>query len=238
VTRALLPCSARRATTGRETRKGAKTALVTTEGFRDVLHIGRERRYDLYDLQLTPPAPLVSEELRLEVPERVKADGTVLRPLDIEALEAQVAGAVARGTEALAILFLHSDLHPGHEAAAAKQITGRFPALSVTASHAIVREVREYDRGSTAVANAYVAPLAERYLRRLGDELGALGLRAPLLLVLSNGGLTHVEEARRAPVQLLESGPAAGALAAAFLAGPAEARVLAFDLGGIPTGGR
>jgi N-methylhydantoinase A len=213
-------------------RKGAKIALITTEGFRDVLHIGRERRYDLYDLRLTPPAPLVSQELRLEVPERVKADGTVLRELDIEALEARVTEARAQGIEALAILFLHSDLYPAHEVQAVQHIASRFPDLLVSASHAIVREVREYDRGSTATANAYVAPLAEHYLARLGSELQNLGITSPLLLMLSSGGLTHLNEARRAPVQLLESGPAAGALAAGFLAGPDEPHVLAFDLGG------
>ncbi len=213
-------------------RKGAVTALVTTEGFRDVLGIGRERRYELYDLDLVPPAPLVPRALRLEVPERVKADGTVLVPLDLAALEARTAEAVAAGAESLAILFLHADLHPAHEAAAVAHLAARFPRLAVTASHAIVREVREYDRGSTATANAYIAPLADRYLARLGAALTELGLGAPLLMMLSSGGLTHLAEARRAPVQLLESGPAAGALAAAFLAGTEERRVLAFDMGG------
>lgn len=213
-------------------RKGAVTALITTSGFRDVLHIGRERRYELYDLSLRPPAPLVPPELRFEVPERVKADGTVLLPLDMGALEAQADAAIAAGAQSIAILFLHSDLHPAHEEAAAAHLAARHPGVPITASSAIVREVREYDRGSTATANAYVAPLAELYLSRLAAELGSLRITAPLLLMLSNGGLTHVAEARRAPVQLLESGPAAGALASAFLAGPQEERLLAFDLGG------
>lgn len=213
-------------------RKGALTALITTQGFRDVLKIGRERRYELFDLLLRPPAPLMPDDLRLEVPERVKADGTVLVPLDLAAVDAAADQAVAAGVEAIAILFLHSDLHPEHELAAAQRIAARHPGLSVTASHAIVREVREYERGCTASANAYVAPMASRYLARLGSELAALGLTAPLLLMLSNGGLTHLEEAGRAPVQLLESGPAAGALAAAHLAGGEEPRILAFDMGG------
>jgi N-methylhydantoinase A len=213
-------------------RKGAVTALITSAGFKDLLHIGRERRYELYDLQLRPPEPLVPAALRLEVPERVKADGTVLVPLDLHALAAQAEMAVSAGAQSLAILFLHSDLHPAHEEAAVAHLAARHPGLPITASSAIVREVREYDRGSTATANAYVAPLAERYLARLGTELAALGIAAPLLLMLSNGGLTHVAEARRAPVQLLESGPAAGALASAFLAGPAEEQLLSFDLGG------
>ena len=213
-------------------RKGALTALITTKGFRDVLKIGRERRYELFDLSLRPPAPLMPDELRLEVPERVKADGTVLVPLDLAALDAAADQAVAAGVEAIAILFIHSDLHPAHEVAAAQRVAARHPGLSVTASHAIVREVREYERGCTASANAYVAPMAQRYLTRLGTEMVALGIAAPLLLMLSNGGMTHLEEASRAPVLLLESGPAAGALAAAHLAGPQEARILAFDMGG------
>jgi N-methylhydantoinase A len=213
-------------------RKGALTALITTQGFRDILKIGRERRYELFDLLLRPPAPLMPDELRLEVPERVKADGTVVTPLDLDAVDAAADRAVAAGAEAIAILFLHSDLHPAHERAAAERIAARHPHLAVTASHAIVREVREYERGCTASANAYVAPMAGRYLTRLGAELAAIGIAAPLLLTLSNGGMTHLEEAVRAPVQLLESGPAAGALAAAYLAGAQEARILAFDMGG------
>ena len=213
-------------------RKGVPTALITTEGFRDLLHIGRERRYDLFDLQLVPPRPLVPREHTHEVPERMAVDGRVLVPLDLAALEAAAGRAVAGGARSLAILFIHSDLHPAHEAEAAAHLAARFPELSITASSSIVREVREYNRGSTATANAYIAPLANRYLARLADSLGELGLGAPLSLMLSSGGLTHVAEARRAPVQLLESGPAAGALAAAFLAGPAEDRVLAFDMGG------
>ncbi len=213
-------------------RKGARTALITSAGFRDLLGIGRERRYDLYDLNLVPPAPLVARELCFEVPERVRVDGSVVTPLDPGALDAAGDAALAGGAGSIAILFLHSDLHPAHEAAAAQHLAARLPGVSITASSAIVREVREYERGSTATANAFVAPLADRYLARLGEELAKLGLGAPLSLMLSSGGLTHLAEARRAPVQLLESGPAAGALAAAFLAGPAEQRVLAFDMGG------
>jgi len=213
-------------------RKGARTALITSAGFRDLLGIGRERRYDLYDLCLVPPAPLAPRELCFEVPERVRVDGSVVTPLDMAAVDRAADAALAGGATSIAILFLHSDLHPGHEAAAAAHLAARLPGVSITASSSIVREVREYERGSTATANAFVAPLADRYLARLGEELARLGLGAPLSLMLSSGGLTHLAEARRAPVQLLESGPAAGALAAAFLAGPEEQRVLAFDMGG------
>ena len=213
-------------------RKGATTALITSAGFSDVLHIGRERRYELYDLQLRPPAPLIADQLRFEVPERIKADGTTMVPLDLPTLKARTADAIRMGAESLVLLFLHSDLHPAHEVTAAVHLKKDFPQLSITASHSIVREVREYERGSTATANAYIAPLAERYLARLGAELATLGFSSPLVLMLSNGGLTHVSEAVRAPVQLLESGPAAGALAAAFLAGESERQLLAFDVGG------
>jgi len=213
-------------------RKGAPTALITTAGFRDLLGIGRERRYDLHDLNLVPPAPLVPRERCFEVPERVRVDGSVAVPLDLAALETAGDAAVAAGAESIAILFLHSDLHPAHEMQAARHLAARLPGVSITASSAIVREVREYERGSTATANAFVAPLADRYLARLGEALAGLGINAPLSLMLSSGGFTHLDEARRAPVQLLESGPAAGALAAAFLAGPSEQRLLAFDMGG------
>ncbi|MGE0719185.1 MAG: hydantoinase/oxoprolinase family protein [Alphaproteobacteria bacterium] len=215
-------------------RKGAVTALITTRGFRDLIGTARERRYDLYDLGLVMPAPLVAPALRFEVDERVKANGEVLRPLNLEAVRARVEEAVALGATAVAILFLHADLHSEHEEQAAAHIAKHFPHISVTTSHGIVREVREYERGSTAVANAFIAPLAQSYLARFGAAMASLGIGAetPLLMMLSNGGLTHIGEARRAPVQLLESGPAAGALAAATLSGDEEARLLAFDMGG------
>ena len=215
-------------------RKGATTALITTKGFRDLIGTARERRYDLYDLSLVMPAPLVSPHLRFEVDERVKANGEVLQALDLEAVRCRVEDAVALGATAVAILFLHSDLHSTHEMQAAAHIAKHFPQISVTASHGIVREVREYERGSTAVANAFISPLAQSYLARFGASMASLGIGgdAPLLMMLSNGGLTHIAEARRAPVQLLESGPAAGALAAATLSGDDETRLLAFDMGG------
>lgn len=215
-------------------RKGAATALLTTEGFRDVIAIARERRYELYDLSLTPAAPLVPRDLRFEIPERVKADGTVLRALDRDALLARVGEAVAAGVTSFAVVFLHADLYPAHEAEAAALIAAHFPDVSVTTSHEIVREVREYERGTTATANAFIKPLAEGYLQRLGARLTDFGVdpSCPLLMMLSSGGLTHLDEARRVPVHLLESGPAAGALAAATLAGGEETRLLAFDMGG------
>jgi N-methylhydantoinase A len=214
-------------------RKGAVTGLVTTEGFRDALEIGRERKYELYDLAIEHPAPLAPRDLRAEVAERIKADGTVHRPLDPAGLVAAVEQLIRRGVESLAIVFLHAYRNPAHEEAARDILAQRFPALPVSISSAVVREIREYERASTTVANAYVMPLARRYLKRMSDEIGRLGITAPLWLMLSNGGLTHVAEAQRRPVQMLESGPAAGALSAAFFgAADSDGNVLAFDMGG------
>jgi len=214
-------------------RKGAKTGLITTDGFRDVLEIARERKYELYDIFIEMPPALVPRPLRREVPERVGPDGTVETPLDEAALLAEVDALVAEGITSLALVFLHSYANPVHEQRAAALIAARHPSLSVSASCDIAPEIREYPRASTTVANAYVKPLAEIYLDRLASEIAGLGIDAPFFLMLSNGGLTHVEEAKRAPVHLLESGPAAGALAGAWFGRNAgEERVLAFDMGG------
>jgi N-methylhydantoinase A len=214
-------------------RKGARTALITTAGFRDVLEIGRERKYELYDIFLTMPRPLVDSPWRREARERLAPDGSVEIPLDLEAALAEVAALVAEGAESLAIVFLHAHANPAHERALGEAVSRRFPALSLSLSSEIAPEIREYPRTSTTVANAYVRPLADRYLARMEAELARAGIPGGLFLMLSNGGLTHVAEARRAPVQLLESGPAAGALAGAWFGRNAGLdRVLAFDMGG------
>ncbi len=214
-------------------RKGARTGLITTDGFRDVLEIGRERKYELYDVFIEMPRPLVPRPWRREVTERVAADGAIATPLDLAACVAEAEALVAEGVESLAIVFLHAYANPAHERAAAAAIAARFPGLSVSLSSEIAPEIREYPRASTTVANAYVRPLAEAYLQRLEQEIAAAGIPGALHLMLSNGGLTHVEEAKRAPVQLLESGPAAGALAGAWFGRNAGLeRVLAFDMGG------
>ena len=214
-------------------RKGARTALITTAGFRDVLEIGRERKYELYDIFLTMPRPLVDSPWRREARERLAPDGSVEIPLDLEAALAEVAALVAEGAESLAIVFLHAHANPAHERALGEAVSRRFPALSLSLSSEIAPEIREYPRTSTTVANAYVRPLADRYLARMEAELARAGIPGGLFLMLSNGGLTQVAEARRAPVQLLESGPAAGALAGAWFGRNAGLdRVLAFDMGG------
>ena len=191
-------------------RKGAKTGLITTAGFRDVLEIGRERKYELYDIFIEMPKPLVPRPWRREAPERLAPDGTVEIPLDLDAALAEVAALVEQGVESLAICFLHAYANPAHERAIGAAVAKRFPDLSISLSSDIAPEIREYPRASTTVANAYVRPLAESYLERLEQALRERGIPAGSSSMLSNGGLTHVSEAKRAPVQLLESGPAAG----------------------------
>ncbi|KAA2212198.1 hydantoinase/oxoprolinase family protein [Teichococcus oryzae] len=214
-------------------RKGAPTGLLTTAGFADVMEIGRERKYELYDLFLDMPQPLVPRPWRHEVKERLAPDGSVEVPLDLDGVLAKVAGLVEQGVTSLAICFLHSYANPVHERMAAEAIAARFPQLSLSLSCDIAPEIREYPRTVTTAANAYVRPIAETYLDTLERALKQAGIPGGLFLMLSNGGLTHVAEAKRAPVQLLESGPAAGALAGAWFGRHAGLeRVLAFDMGG------
>src|SRR5438105_4079873 len=214
-------------------RRGAVTGLITTEGFRDTLEIGRERKFELYDLNTAKPEPLVPRNLRLEVRERLRADGAVERRLDTREVAARAGALVRSGVDSIAIVFLHAYANPRHEAAAARVIARRHPGIAVTTSHEVAPEIREYERASTTVANAYIKPLARRYLDAMARRLADLGIPAPLLLMLSSGGLTHVAEAERTPVQMLESGPAAGALAAAFFGREdSHGNLLAFDMGG------
>jgi N-methylhydantoinase A len=214
-------------------RKGAPTGLLTTAGFGDVLEIGRERKYELYDLAIEMPRPLVPRRWRREAMERLAPDGSVEVRLDIDAALREVEWLVQQGVRSLAIVFLHAYANPVHEQQAAAAIAQRFPQLSLSLSSAIAPEIREYPRTSTTVANAYVQPLAQSYLDRLEAALSDLGIGGQLLLMLSSGGLAPIVEARRVPVQLLESGPAAGALAAAVFGRSAGLdRVLAFDMGG------
>ncbi|NBS44659.1 MAG: hydantoinase/oxoprolinase family protein, partial [Acetobacteraceae bacterium] len=214
-------------------RKGAATGLLTTAGFADVLEIGRERKYELYDLFLEMPKPLVPRPWRREAIERLAPDGKVETPLDTKAMLHEVEFLAQQGITSLAICFLHAYANPAHEQLAAELIARHFPGMSVTLSSDIAPEIREYPRCVTAVANAYVRPIAETYLDNLETALKKAGVPGGLFLMLSNGGLTHVAEAKRAPVQLLESGPAAGALAGAWFGRHAGLdRVLAFDMGG------
>jgi N-methylhydantoinase A len=214
-------------------RKGAKTALVTTEGFRDVLALGNEARYDQYDLQIVLPEPLVPRRLRLTVAERLDNEGRVLRPLDEAGLRALVPMLRAEGVEAIAIGFLHAFVNPTHERRARAILAEALPEVPISLSSEVSPEMREWERFSTTVANAYVQPLMSRYLTRLESGLRDLGIRAPLFLMLSGGGLTTVETACRFPIRLVESGPAGGAIFAATVAREcAIADVLSYDMGG------
>jgi N-methylhydantoinase A len=214
-------------------RKGARTGLLTTAGFRDALEIGREGRYDMYDLFIDPPAPLVPRHLRLEVAERILADGTVLAPLDEGSAEAAIAALVADGVEAIAVSLLHAYRNPDHERALVALVNRAAPGLPVSSSSEVVPEIREFERTSTTVANVYVMPLMARYLDDLERKLHDLGVTGNFYVMLSSGGIATPATAKRVPVRLVESGPAAGALAAARMAREAgEPRMLSFDMGG------
>jgi N-methylhydantoinase A len=214
-------------------RKGAKTALLTTEGFRDVLALGNESRYDQYDLNIELPQPLVPRRWRVTVPERLDNEGHVLRPLDEEAVRKQLDFLRAEGIESLAIGFLHSFVNPAHERRAAAIVRQVWPELPVSLSSEVSPEMREWERFSTTVANAYVQPKMASYLHRLEDGLRAAGLTCPLFLMLSGGGLTTLETAARFPIRLVESGPAGGAIFAAHVARQKGwQKVLSFDMGG------
>ena len=214
-------------------RKGARTALVTTDGFRDSLEIAYEHRFEQYDLYMERPEPLVARPWRFEVPERVAADGTVLLPMDDAAVDRIGAAAKTDGAEAIAICFLHAYQNDAHEKRARDILSRYFSPEVIAISSEVCPEIREYERTSTTVANAYVLPLMERYLRQLEDGLKALGSTAPLLLIMSSGGITTVETARRFPIRLVESGPAGGAILAQMIAAESGiSRALSFDMGG------
>ena len=214
-------------------RKGAKVGLITTRGFRDVLEMGREIRYDLYDLFLEKPAAIVPRQLRREVDERLDYSGAILRPLDETEFIGIVDDLVANGVEAIAVSFLHAYRSDVHEQAALKLIRAKYPDLPVTLGSEVAPEIREYERTNTAVANAYVQPQMQTYLALLEQKLGALGHKGTLAIMLSAGGLTTVKTAAEFPIHLIESGPAAGAIAAALYAKlTGEDHLISFDMGG------
>ena len=214
-------------------RRGARTALVATQGFRDVLDIGTESRYDQYDLAIEKPKPLAPRSLRFTVPERIDAHGAVRLPLDEAAVRALAPELRAQKVESVALAFLHSYANPEHERRAAAILKEELPATWVTLSSAVCPEIREYERTSTAVANAYVQPLIDGYLARMAEALQVEQFRGAIYLVTSGGGVTSIETARRFPVRLVESGPAGGAIFAAQIAARlGETKVLSFDMGG------
>ncbi len=216
-------------------RRGARTALVTTRGFRDLLEIARQKRPDLYDLQADKPPPLVPRHLRLEVQERLLADGTVLdklRPHEVvEALDGP-----GPEIEALAVCFLYSFLDPTHEQQVAAQVRERFPHCYVSLSSEVSPEFREYERLSTTVLNAYLGPLISRYVRRFDDEVRRLGVPVAPYINQSNGGIISVAAATSHPVRTLLSGPSAGVMGAAWVARQAGIdSLITFDMGGTST---
>ncbi len=214
-------------------RKGARTALVTTQGFRDVLAMGNESRYDQYDLNITLPQPLVPRHLRLPVPERLDNEGAVLLPLDEDAVHELVPVLRREGVQSVAVGFLHSFVNPAHERRVRDILNHAMPDLPVSLSCEVSPEMREWERFSTTAANAYVQPLIAGYLGRLQVGLRGMGLHAPVFLMLSGGGLTTIDTACRFPIRLVESGPAGGAIFAADIARQcALPRVLSFDMGG------
>jgi len=214
-------------------RKGARTALLTTKGFRDAYEIAREHRYDLYDLFLEMPEPLVPRHLRLEVDERVYSDGTVEKEPDPRAVAQLVAELRDKDIEAIAICFVHSYANPAHEQLVGAIVGEIAPGVRVSLSSEVVPEIREYERTSTTVVNVYVQELVERYLAELVRRLHTQGVAGELLLMLSSGGISSVETASRFPLRLLESGPAGGALASAYFGQQAAINdLLAFDMGG------
>jgi len=214
-------------------RRGATTALLTTEGFRDVVEMGREHRYELYDLDLELPRPLVPRHLRFGVRERVLADGTVDTGLDEAAVKQLAAELSEAGVQAVAVCFLHSHVNDEHERRVREIVRATAPELRVALSSEVNPEIREYERSSTTLANVYVQQLVESYLEDLRDRLRGLGLRRAPLIMLSNGGVAAIDVARRFPIRMLESGPAGGALGAvAFGRSAGRPDQIAFDMGG------
>lgn len=213
--------------------KGARTALITTRGFRDILEIRDLRMPVLYDLHWTKPRALVERRLRLEVIEKLRPDGSVATPLDHASIDVAIAMLRAEDVQSVAICLLHSYANPAHERAVADAVRAALPDMAISVSHEILPEIKEYPRTSTTVINAYVQPVVRAYVTALAARLRALGIEAPLQLMQSNGGLASAEFAALAPAHIIESGPAAGVVGGAALASKlAEPRVITFDMGG------
>lgn len=218
-------------------RKGVKTGLITTQGMRDMLDIGREWRYDIYDLDIVIPAPLVPPALRLEVDERLDARGEVLTPLTDAQLDRLIDGVISKlgaaGVESVAVSLLHSYLNDAHEKRIEARLRQALPNLSVSVSSDLAREIKEFERTSTTVANAYVKPIVAKYLHELENRIARIQEGIPLRVMVSSGGFTSAKAGAESPILLLESGPAAGVLSALNTAYQNDVkRVLAFDMGG------
>jgi N-methylhydantoinase A/oxoprolinase/acetone carboxylase beta subunit len=197
-------------------RKGARTGLITTKGFRDVLELGREIRYAPYDIFSEYPKPLVPRQYRLEVDERVRSDGTILKPLDVEVAKQVVHALVSMGVESIAVCLLNSFENPAHELMVKEIIEKEAPHVSVSISYHVLPQIREYERTSTTVTNAYVKPLTGSYLARLSGRLESIGCKGKLFIMLSSGGITSVDTAAQFPVRIIESGPTAAVIAGQY----------------------
>ena len=214
-------------------RCGAKTALLTTAGHRDVIEMAFENRFDQYDLNIDRAPPLVSRSLRIPIAERINAAGEVLTPLDLTTVDAALDVVERARIESVAIGFLHSYANSKHEELVAARLSERFQDVAVTLSSSVCPEIREYERFSTACANAYVLPMMARYLIQLEKRLIGLGIKCPMLMMTSGGGLTTFETAARFPIRLVESGPAGGAILASQIAAEVGLdEVISFDMGG------
>ena len=214
-------------------RRGVKTALVTTRGFRDVLEVARGNRPDLFNFAFRKPAPFVPRYLRREISERMDYQGGVVRPIDLDEIRPIVAELKNEGVEAIAIAFLHAYVNPAHELAAEEAIREIWPGVSIIASHKVCGEWREYERTSTAVLSAYVHPIAEKYLASLETKMHERGLASQPYIMRSNGGIATVDGAQNDPISMVESGPASGVLGAAALGRQiGEPNLIALDIGG------
>jgi N-methylhydantoinase A/oxoprolinase/acetone carboxylase beta subunit len=214
-------------------RKGARTGLITTMGFRDVLEIGREMRYAPYDVFAEFPKPLIPRRYRIEVNERVRSDGTVIKALDPEEARQAVRALLAMGVESIAVCLINSFENPTHELMLEEIIAREAPAASVSISYRVLPQIKEYERTSTTVTNAYVKPLTGRYLSKLSDRLGSVGFKGKLFIMLSSGGVTSVETAAEFPVRIIESGPTAAVIAGQYYGKHFNiSEMFCFDMGG------
>jgi N-methylhydantoinase A len=214
-------------------RKGAKTGLITTRGFRDVLELGREIRYDAYDIFAEYPRPLVPRSLRNEVSERITSDGRVIRPLDPSEVDKVLSGLLEMGIESLAVCLINSYENPVHEKMIKDIVTREAPGLSLSTSCEVLPQIREYERTCTTATNAYVKPITAKYLAKLSSRLESLGFNGKLFIMLSSGGITSVETARQFPVRIIESGPTAAVIASQHYGRMFEIKdMFCFDMGG------
>jgi len=214
-------------------RKGAKTGLITTRGFRDVLELGRELRYDAYDIFAEYPPPLVPRSLRREVTERVASDGRVIKALDEAEVPKVLTGLLDMGIESLAVCLINSYENPVHEKLIKAIIEQQAPGLSLSTSFEVLPQIREYERTCTTVTNAYVKPITAEYLAKLSARLESLGFKGKLFIMLSSGGITSVETARQFPVRIIESGPTAAVIASQHYGRMFAIKdMFCFDMGG------